>query len=59
MRTYAPETVWDMCLSKKAYPSEKTVALKLEAVRLARRNRKKSIRRYACPICHKFHLTSK
>jgi len=48
-----------MCLSKKAYPSERTVALKLEAVRLARRNRKKSIGRYACPICHKFHLTSK
>ena len=59
MRTYEPETVWDMCLSKKAYPSERTVALKLEAVRLARRNKKKSIRRYACPICHKFHLTSK
>lgn len=35
------------------------VAIKLAAVRLARRNRKKSIRRYACPICHKFHLTKK
>lgn len=48
-----------MCLSKKAYPSERMAALKLQAVRLARRNRKKSIRRYACPICHKFHLTKK
>jgi hypothetical protein len=48
-----------MCLSKKAYPSERMVALKLASVRLARRNRKKSIRRYACPICHKFHLTKK
>jgi len=48
-----------MCLSKKAYPSERTVALKLAEVRLARRNRKKSIRWYPCPICHKFHLTKK
>ena len=59
MKDYEPETIWDMCLSKKAYPSERMAALKLQAVRLARRNRKKSIRRYACPICHKFHLTSK
>ena len=59
MKTYEPETVWDMCLSKKAYPSERTAALKLAQVRTARRNRKKSLRRYACPICHKFHLTSK
>ena len=59
MKHYEPETIWDMCLSKKAYPSERMVALKLAEVRLARRNRKKSIRWYPCPICHKFHLTKK
>jgi hypothetical protein len=59
VNNYDTETIWSMCLSKKAYPSERMVALKLASVRLARRNRKKSIRRYACPICHKFHLTKK
>ncbi len=59
MKHYEPETIWDMCLSKKAYPSERMATLKLAEVRLARRNRKKSLRRYACPICHKFHLTKK
>ena len=48
-----------MCLSKKAYPSERMATFKLQTAQLARRNKKKSLRWYPCPICHKFHLTSK
>jgi hypothetical protein len=53
-----PFQVADMCETKNRYPSKRMVNAQLIKTRLARRNRKKSLRVYCCPICKGWHLTS-
>jgi hypothetical protein len=53
-----PFQIGDMCKGKSRYPSKRVVNEHLKKTRLARRNRKKSLRAYCCPICKGWHLTS-
>ena len=53
-----PSQVADMCEAKNRYPSKRMVNAQLIKTRLARRNRKKSLRAYCCPICKGWHLSS-
>lgn len=59
MKTWiAPIAAFAMCETKRRYPSKKMATLAFEGVRRARRNRKKTLRVYCCPICKGWHLTS-
>ena len=55
---YPLETVWSMCESKNSYPSKKVAGQHMRGIQRSRRNRKKRLRTYNCPLCKKWHLTS-
>ena len=59
MKPYPPETIWDMCKSKNTYPTYIAATKNLKALQALRRNRKKRLRCYSCPLCKKWHLTSR
>jgi hypothetical protein len=54
----AISTAQDMCTAKSRYPSKRVASEYRERLRRARRNRKKHLRVYCCPLCKGWHLTS-